>query len=159
MTEQELIEKLIRLVGINDSSYIPNVTKLSAAISTLIKEAGYCYLRACRVYQVEEMERLSDEESKKTWETAFDKPVFLDHKPTPEEIFIIRLRAIAQAQYDADLRAHKESLRQVFKDLEGGLAPDYKSETGSDDSTMISDWFLANVILQSLRKKWLGEEK
>ena len=41
---------------------------------------------------------LSDEEINKAFDEAFDKPIYLDHEPTPEEIITIRLRAVAQTQ-------------------------------------------------------------
>ena len=47
---------------------------------------------------------LSDEEINKAFDEAFDKPISFDHKPTPEEIITIRLRAVAQAQWQADIK-------------------------------------------------------
>ena len=41
---------------------------------------------------------LSDVEINKAFDEAFDKPISFDHKPTPEEIITIRLRAVAEAQ-------------------------------------------------------------
>ncbi len=43
---------------------------------------------------------LSDEEINKAFDEAFDTPISFDHKPTPEEIITIRLRAVAQAQWN-----------------------------------------------------------
>ena len=43
---------------------------------------------------------LSDDEINKAFDEAFDKPISFDHKPTPEEIITIRLRAVAQAQWN-----------------------------------------------------------
>jgi hypothetical protein len=43
-------------------------------------------------------ELLTDEEINKAFDSAFDKGVYFDHKPTVEEILTIRLRAVAQAQ-------------------------------------------------------------
>ena len=43
---------------------------------------------------------LSDVEINKAFDEAFDKPIYLDHKPTSEEIITIRLRAVAQAQWN-----------------------------------------------------------
>ena len=47
---------------------------------------------------IKEQVILSDEELNKAFKGAFDKPVYYDHKPTPDEIMTIRLRAVAQAQ-------------------------------------------------------------
>ena len=41
--------------------------------------------------------QLTDEELNKSFDGAFDIPVAIDHKPTPEEIFTFRLRAVAKA--------------------------------------------------------------
>lgn len=41
---------------------------------------------------------LTDKELNEAWDNAFREAVYFDHKPTPEEIFIIRLRAVAKAQ-------------------------------------------------------------
>lgn len=38
------------------------------------------------------------------YDHAFDRPVSLDHKPTYEEVLLIRLRAVAQAQLDLSKR-------------------------------------------------------
>ena len=46
------------------------------------------------------MKILDDVEINRAFDNAFDKPVLLDHKPTPDEIITIRLRAVAQAQVD-----------------------------------------------------------
>uniref|UniRef100_A0A6M3IY88 Uncharacterized protein n=1 Tax=viral metagenome TaxID=1070528 RepID=A0A6M3IY88_9ZZZZ len=43
---------------------------------------------------------LSDKEILAAYDNAFDNPVNFDHKPTPEEILLIRLRAVAKAQED-----------------------------------------------------------
>ena len=43
---------------------------------------------------------LSDEKINTAFDGAFDTPIELDHKPTPKEIILIRLRAVAQAQLD-----------------------------------------------------------
>ncbi len=43
---------------------------------------------------------LSDEEINSAFDKAFDSPINFDHKPTLEEIMLIRLRAVAQAQWD-----------------------------------------------------------
>ncbi len=51
---------------------------------------------------------LCDKELNDAWENAFDKPVYLDHKPTLEEIFTIRLRAVAQAQLDKTIHPIKD---------------------------------------------------
>mgnify|MGYP001590340441 CR=1 FL=1 len=37
---------------------------------------------------------LTDKQIWDVWESAFDKPVFLDHKPTAEEILLIRIKAV-----------------------------------------------------------------
>ena len=41
---------------------------------------------------------LTDEELNKAWDDVFDIPMNFDHYPTAEEIFTIRLRAVAKAQ-------------------------------------------------------------
>lgn len=41
---------------------------------------------------------LTDEELNQAFAGAFDKDVFFDHKPTPEEIITLRFRAIRDAQ-------------------------------------------------------------
>ena len=41
------------------------------------------------------MAKLTDEALNEAFDGAFDKPMNLDHKPTTEEIFTIRLRAVA----------------------------------------------------------------
>lgn len=41
---------------------------------------------------------LTNEEIDSAFESAFDTPINFDHKPTVEEIFVIRLRAVAKAQ-------------------------------------------------------------
>lgn len=41
---------------------------------------------------------LPDDQIMKAFESAFDEDVYFDHKPTPDEILLIRLRAVAKAQ-------------------------------------------------------------
>lgn len=41
---------------------------------------------------------LTPEEVNKAFDNAFDQPINLDHKPSPEEILTIRLEAVAVAQ-------------------------------------------------------------
>jgi len=48
---------------------------------------------------------LKPEDMDKAFEDAFEKPVSFDHKPTQEEIFNLKLKAVAQAQL-----AHAEPL-------------------------------------------------
>ena len=43
---------------------------------------------------------LTDEELKAAWDGAFDNPVTFTKKPTVEDLFNVRLRAIAKAQLD-----------------------------------------------------------
>jgi len=42
--------------------------------------------------------KLTPEEIDKAFDGAFDKPIEFDHKPTPDEIILIRLKAVAQTQ-------------------------------------------------------------
>lgn len=51
---------------------------------------------------------LSDEELNKAWDNAFEKPINFDHKPTGDELLTIRLRAVAKAQREADVRYPSE---------------------------------------------------
>lgn len=44
------------------------------------------------------MKLLTDKELNEAFDNAFDAPVYFDHKPTGEEIFTARLRAVAQSQ-------------------------------------------------------------
>lgn len=46
------------------------------------------------------MNVLDDTELNEAFDHAFDKPIYLDHKPTPDEILTIRLRAVSQATID-----------------------------------------------------------
>ena len=48
------------------------------------------------------MKIITDEQINRAFDGAFDKPLYFDYKPTEEEIITIRLRAVAQAQLDAD---------------------------------------------------------
>lgn len=48
------------------------------------------------------LERISDTEINKAFDGAFDKEVSFDHPPTPEDIILARLKAVAQAQLEAD---------------------------------------------------------
>ena len=64
------------------------------------------------------MKLITDEQINQAFDDAFDRPVFLDHKPTPEEIIIIRLRAVVQAQRD-DTSEYYEA---IIKELEETIA-------------------------------------
>jgi len=41
---------------------------------------------------------LTDKEIKEAWDNAFEKGINFDHKPAVDELFQIKLRAVAQAQ-------------------------------------------------------------
>ncbi len=56
---------------------------------------------------------LSEEAINKAWDDAFDKPVMLDHKPTADEILTIRLRMVAQAQRDTDIKFYEAKLGKM----------------------------------------------
>ena len=58
-----------------------------------------------------------DEEIQSAFDEAFDKPVYLDHEPTPEEIILIRLRAVAQAQHQKDAKDWIEWIGKNGSDL------------------------------------------
>ena len=58
------------------------------------------FMRSLGYHLVPEL--LSDEALNQVFNNAFDKPVSLDHKPTVDEIFTIRLRAVAQTQLAKD---------------------------------------------------------
>lgn len=64
------------------------------AMEAILKELGY--------RSDKEMPVLGDDEINTAFEEAFAKPIYLAHKPTPEEILLIRLKAIAKAQRDLD---------------------------------------------------------
>lgn len=52
---------------------------------------------------------LTPEQIDKAFEDAFEKPITFDHKPTPDEIFALKLKAVAQAQLaKADPQGHYE---------------------------------------------------
>ena len=55
---------------------------------------------------------LTDKQIDAAFEGAFDQPLYLDHKPTVEEIFTIKLRAVAH-------EAQKELVKYVGKNLKG----------------------------------------
>ncbi len=57
------------------------------------------------------MRILSDKELNDAWDNAFETPISFDHKPTADEIFTLRLRAIAQAQLDRTLRELDDKVR------------------------------------------------
>ncbi len=40
---------------------------------------------------------LTDEKLNKAFDSAFDAPLYLDHKPTPDDLITLRLKAVAQA--------------------------------------------------------------
>ncbi len=40
---------------------------------------------------------LTGEELNKVFDSAFDEPLYLDHKPTPDDLITHRLKAVAQA--------------------------------------------------------------
>ena len=42
--------------------------------------------------------KLTDKEILAAWEGAFDKPVSLAHKPTAEDIILIRCKAVLKAE-------------------------------------------------------------
>ncbi len=46
------------------------------------------------------MKELTDEQIWEAWANAFDKDVYFDHKPTPEEIMLIRIRAVLKEAKD-----------------------------------------------------------
>lgn len=53
---------------------------------------------------------IRDEKIMEAFDGAFDKPIDFDHKPTVDEIFIIRLRAVAQAQAEELKRESEQAL-------------------------------------------------
>jgi len=58
------------------------------------------------------LELLSDEKLNQAWDNTFATPVNLDHKPTPEEIFNLQLRAVAQA-------SQEDTVRQIATQIMG----------------------------------------
>ena len=69
--------------------------------------------------QVEELlERVSltDEEVDRAFDGAFDKPMNFDHKPTQEEILLIRLKAVAEAQINKVLNYPGLTLADALKE-------------------------------------------
>jgi len=60
-------------------------------------------------------EILSDSELMNAWENAFEKGIYFDHKPTPEDIITLRLRAVAQAQAEVSFKA---GIKEVVEWLE-----------------------------------------
>jgi len=53
---------------------------------------------------------LTDTELNEAFDGAFSKPVNFNHKPTPEDLLTIRLRAVAQAQHDKEWEKLKDKV-------------------------------------------------
>ncbi len=51
---------------------------------------------------MKELPVLNREEIMKAFESAFDKGIYLNHKPTEEDFIYIRLRAVAQRDADKE---------------------------------------------------------
>ena len=43
------------------------------------------------------MKDLTDKQIWEAWDNAFEKDVYFDHKPTPEEIMLVRIKAVLKA--------------------------------------------------------------
>ena len=59
--------------------------------------------------KIEKPEILSDEDILKAFDSDFGE-VYFDHKPTPEELFLIKLKLVAHVQRDDTF---KKTLKQV----------------------------------------------
>ena len=70
----------------------------------VFEEARRAILTLIKSSHPAELKVLSDERLNETWNNTFDIPVNFDHKPTVEEIFTLRLRAVAQAQLASDIK-------------------------------------------------------
>lgn len=66
---------------------------------------------------IQKPEILNDEEVNKAWDGAFDKPINFDHKPTAEEMFTIRLKAVAQVQRDKDSEYYETIIKENKKEM------------------------------------------
>lgn len=89
-------QKVIRILATYNLPRDPDINSSGALLN--------CERETCASHILAELskpgELLSDEEINKAWDDAFDKPIEFDHKPTAEEIFMIRMKAVAQAQLD-----------------------------------------------------------
>jgi hypothetical protein len=50
---------------------------------------------------------ISDKEIQKAWDATFEKGIYLDHKPTADDLIKLRMKAIGQAQVDKDNKEHE----------------------------------------------------
>lgn len=57
---------------------------------------------------------LTDEQIWAAWDNAFDKPVNFDHKPTPDELILFRIKAVVAEAVKEErnlwLREKKENI-------------------------------------------------
>ena len=59
---------------------------------------------------------LTDRQIWQAWNTAFDTPVHLDHKPTAEEILLIRIKAVIAEAVKAEQERILEGLKAIDAD-------------------------------------------
>jgi len=64
------------------------------------------------------MRRLTDTELNQAFENFED--AYFDHKPTAEEVFTLKLRAVASAQLALDEKALKEVVALLIEALKAG---------------------------------------
>lgn len=68
---------------------------------------------------------LTPEERDKAWEDAFEKPIYLDHEPTADELFNLRLDCVAQAQLTkAEPIIRKDERERILNILRHKKLPD-----------------------------------
>ena len=99
--------------------------------------------------QPEESRLLSDEETNKAFDNAFDKEVFFTHEPTVEEIITIRLKAVAQAQRVLDMEHEQKRVKEAID----ALVTDIKKAQWKDD------WGVKGVIYEDMLNKITKKHK
>jgi len=57
------------------------------------------------------MKELTDEEIMEAWDNAFDKDIYFDHKPTPEGILLVRIKAVLKEVDDREYRQNEKASR------------------------------------------------
>jgi hypothetical protein len=92
---------------------------------------------------------LTDEEINKAFDSAFDKDVYFDPKPTTEEILTIRLRSVAQTLIAAGYRKYEPlndmgRREKIVKEITPNL---HKVElAGCDALRSIRGWYLSMFV-------------
>jgi len=71
---------------------------------------------------------LTPEQRDKAWEGAFEKPVYLDHEPTADELLNLRLDCVAQAQLAKALKGKETEIEQAVKDERERIQREYEGE-------------------------------